>query len=463
MLKAFLNCWKTEELRKRILLTAGIVILCRIAANIPCPGVDPMALKEYVGKYAASSGSGMLGMLDMFSGGALQKFAIATLGIMPYISASIIMQLLTKTLPSLEKLSREGEAGVRKITQYTRYLTLLICLIQGSLAAFAMINPAKIGLPDPKTPLVYLLSEAPILGFIPPHIPFVIMTLVVLTCGTMVLMWLGEQITEKGIGNGISIIITINIIARLPQALLTLFDAVNTGTIGGMNFKLVHLLILIGIFLIVVAATVILTQGQRKIPIQIAKGGRGGTASTQGKTTYLPLKVNHAGVMPIIFAGAILTVPGMLCRMIPVLQPYAPYFGYGEPVYIMCYAILILAFTYFWVATQFNPIQTSDNLKREGAFISGIKPGQPTADFLDSTMTKITFAGSIFLTSLAIFPMFLYSGFRIPNVVATFFGGTSLLIIVGVILDTLSQIESHLVTRNYDGFLDKGRLRSRNG
>ncbi len=461
MFSAFINSFKVEELRKRIFFTAIVVILCRIAANIPCPGVDPQALNLYVAENLSNSAGSMLGMFDLFSGGALQKFAIATLGIMPYISASIIMQLIVPVIPSLEKISREGEAGRQKITQYTRYLTLVICIFQGIMAAIAMINPGRINLPVPKKALVYLLSDEPILGFISPELPFIVMTVIVLTCGTMVLMWLGEQITEKGIGNGISLIITINIIARMPQAAYSLYELViSKGAVGGINFKMVHLLILLLIFVLVTAATVLLTQGQRKIPIQMARAGRG--RSIQSGTTYMPLKVNFAGVMPIIFAGAILMVPTMVCGFVPFLNEYAVYFAYGKPSYVMFYAIMILLFTYFWVANQFNPIQISENLKREGAYIPGIKPGQPTADFLDSTMTKITFSGSLFLTALAVFPMLLGTGFQIPPLVSSFFGGTSLLIIVGVVLDTLSQMESHLTERNYDGFLEGASIKGRN-
>lgn len=449
MLSAFANSLKIKELRSRIFFTAGIIILCRLSANIPCPGVDPQALKIYFDQFGAGSATGsFMGMFDLFSGGALQKFAIATLGIMPYISASIIMQLLMPVIPSLEKLAREGDAGRQKINQYTRYLTVLICIMQGSMAAMAMINPARVGLPTPEMPLV-IKSGA----------PFIIMTVIVLTCGTMILMWLGEQITERGIGNGISIIITVNIIARMPAACYSLYDLAFSGSLTGARFRPVHVLILFLIFAIVTAATIALTQGQRRIPIQMAKRIVGFN-KMKGGSTYMPLKVNFSGVMPIIFAGAILVFPSMLIRWIPYVRGYAVYFVYGSTFYMVLYGVMILLFSYFWVANQFNPIQIADNLKKEGAYIPGIRPGKPTADFLDNTMTRITLAGAIFLTALAIFPMLLYKGFEIPFVIASFFGGTSLLIIVGVMLDTLSQMESHLVMRNYDGFLSKGKVKS---
>ncbi len=456
MFSAFVNAFKIKELRKKIFFTAGVIVLCRIAANIPCPGVDTKNLKTYFDSFGADSAAGQfMGMFDLFSGGALQQFAIGALGIMPYISASIIMQLLVPVVPSLEKLSREGEVGRGRINQYTRYLTILICIVQGAMAAVAMGNPSNLGLPapDPGAPLV----TNPGLGFI-------LMSVCILTAGTMILVWLGERITEHGIGNGVSIIITINIIERLPQALVGLYEMMVSGaTAGGTRFRLVHLFILFMLFVAVTALTVILTQGQRRIPIQMAKKIVG--SKMTGGSTYIPLKVNFPGVMPIIFAGAILIFPGILLRAIPVpsIQRLAVYFGHDTYTYMVCYALLILIFSYFWVANMFNPLQVADNLKKEGAYIPGIRPGKPTSDFLDFSMTRVTFAGALFLLGLAIIPMLLYKWFKIPYNVASFFGGTSLLIIVGVTIDTLSQMESHLVMRNYDGFLKRGRLRSRRG
>ncbi|MCF6174972.1 MAG: preprotein translocase subunit SecY [Victivallaceae bacterium] len=449
MIKAFFNAFKIKELRKRLLFTAGIIILVRVAASIPCPGVDPAALADYFEKFGSSGAGGMfVSMFDMFTGGALQKFAIATLGIMPYISASIIMQLMVPVLPSLEKMSREGESGRQKITQYTRYLTVLICIVQGTMAAMAMINPGKIGLPVPETSLVF-----------DGGVGFIFMTVTILTASTMIMMWLGERITERGLGNGVSIIITINIIARLPSALVQLVQmAMKGATDSGATFKPVHLLLLLVVFALVTAATILLTQGQRRIPIQMVRKSYGN--EMQSNSTYLPLKVNFAGVMPIIFAGAIMMVPGFLFNFLKWYNMSA-FFRYGGFGYMLAYGLMIMGFSYFWVANQFNPIQISDNLKKEGAFIPGIRPGNATADFLDKTMTRVTFAGSLFLTALAIFPMFLYNSFKIPFMVASFFGGTSLLIMVGVLLDTLSQMESHLTMRNYDGFLKKGKLKSR--
>lgn len=455
MFSAFINAFKVKELKKRILYTAGIIILCRIAANIPCPGVNSENLGKYFEQLAGSAAAGgILNMVDIFSGGALQQFAIGALGIMPYISASIIMQLLAPVVPSLEKLKREGEVGHAKINQYTRYLTIAICLVQGAMASVAMINPERLGLRAPEAPLVS-----------GNHTTFILMSMIILTCGTMILMWFGERITAKGLGNGVSLIITINIIERLPQAIKTLIDMASSGvTSAGGKFRLAHLFLLFIVFAVVTALTVVLTQGVRRVPIQMARKTVGNKMT--GGNTYMPLKVNFPGVMPIIFAGAIMIFPPMILQLL-VKYEWARSAGrFFDPqhwVYLTIYAVLILAFSFFWVANMFNPLQISDNLKKEGAYIPGIRPGQPTADFLDTTMTRVTFAGAVYLTALAIFPTLLTAWLKIPYNVSSYFGGTSLLIIVGVTIDTLSQLESHLVMKNYDGFLSRGRLRNRGG
>ncbi len=451
MFSAFTNSFKIKELRNKILVVLGIIALSRVAANIPCPGVDPVALKAYFEANKQLDSATFMGLFDLFSGGALGHFAIATLGIMPYISASIIMQLLIPVIPSLEKMAREGDSGRQKITQYTRYLTVIICIVQGGMAAMAMINPGRLGLPPAQN---LVLNPGP---------AFVFMTIIILTCGTMFLMWLGEQITHYGIGNGASMIITVSIVSRMPASFFHLFDMARSGQseMGG-KFTLVHVMILFIIFALVTAATILLTQGQRRVPIQMAKRIVGFN-KMKGGTTYMPLKVNFSGVMPIIFASAILMFPPMLLSAIPseITRSMATLFQHDSFSYMVIYGLMILVFSYFWVANQFNPIQISENLKKEGAYIPGIRPGKPTAEFLDHTMTRITLAGAIFLTALALFPTVLYTKMSIPYMIASFFGGTSLLIIVGVMLDTLSQMESHLVMRNYDGFLKRGRLRSR--
>ena len=455
MFKAFINAFKIKELRNRILFSAAVVIVCRVAANIPCPGVNTANLKVYFDKLSQETAGNFLGMIDLFSGGALQQFAVGALGIMPYISASIIMQLLVPVLPSLERLKREGEAGMNKINQYTRYLTIVICVIQGAMTAIAMTHPERLGLPSalPGQPLVSGNVSA-----------FVFFSVIILTCGTMILMWLGEKITDNGIGNGVSIIITIGISDRLPKSIAQLYDMWQSGgAVGGGRFRTPHVLLLIIIFAVVTALTIILCQGVRKVPIQMARKTVGNKVA--GGSTYMPLKVNFPGVMPIIFAGAILMFPPMILRLIPnaTIAALQQYFNHGSYSYMLMYGALIIAFSYFWVSNMFNPVQIADNLKKEGAYVPGIRPGKPTCDYLDELMTLITFAGAIFLCALSVFPMLLTMWLNIPYAVASFFGGTSLLIIVGVTIDTLSQMESLLVMKNYEGFLQRGRLRSRRG
>ena len=457
MWRAFLNILKVKELRNRLMFTALIIVLVRVASNIPCPGVDPAALERFIKGVAANgSDGGFMALIDLFSGGALAHFALGALGIMPYITASIILQLLVPVIPQLEKMQREGETGRQKITQYTRYLTIIVCVVQGAMVALAMVNPSKLGLPVPAEPLF--------LGSVKVFVP---VTVLVITCTTMVFTWLGEQITERGIGNGVSLIITINIVSRLPHSVIELINmAVKGTTPDGATFKSVHLLLLLIVFCAVTAATIMLSQGYRRVPIQMVRKTVG--KQLMGGSTYMPLKVNFANVMPIIFAGAIMMIPGyvfqtMAAKSGGVWMTLATFFRQDGPGYMFVYSVLILAFSFFWVANQFNPLQIADNLKKEGAYIPGISPGQPTADYLDGAMTRVTAGGAIFLLALAIFPMVLYSSFRIPFMVAQFFGGTSLLIMVGVVLDTMSQLESHLTMRHYDGFLKSGRLRNRSG
>jgi len=452
MFKAFLNLWKVKELRTRLLFTMLIIVLVRVASNIPCPGVDPAALEAYISKITAGSDAGgLMAMIDIFSGGALAHFALGALGIMPYITASIILQLLVPVIPQLEKLSRQGDTGRQQISQYTRYLTIVVCLIQGIMVSMAMTDPTRLSLP-----------AAPQGGlFVGNASWFVLVNTVVLTCTTMVFMWMGEQVTERGIGNGVSIIITINIISRLPHAVIELVQMAMQGeTPDGTSFRPVQLLLLLAVFAVVTAATILLSQGYRRVPIQMIRKTVGNQIANS--STYMPLKVNFANVMPIIFAGAIMMIPDFLFRYLG-WQQMQVLFQHGGTCYMITEGLLILVFSYFWVANQFNPIQIADNLKAQGAYIPGITPGQATADFLDSTMTRVTFGGAVFLMALALFPMFLYSNFRIPFMVAQFFGGTSLLIMVGVVLDTMRQLESHLTMRHYDGFLKSGRLRGRSG
>lgn len=454
MFKAFVNLFKIKEMRDRIFYTMLVIVICRIAANIPCPGVNTQNLNDYFEAFQQQNQSAgqFVGLINLFSGGALQKFAVGALGIMPYISASIIMQLLVPVLPSLERLKREGEAGVNKINQYTRYLTIIICIIQGAMTALAMMQPERLGLPAPTAPLVNSGNT------------FILFSVIILTCGTMILMWLGEKITDKGIGNGVSIIITIGIIDRLPSAIMQLIEMYQSGgTAAGGQFRLAHVFLLLMLFAVVTALTIVLTQGMRRVPIQMARKTIGNRMT--GGSTYMPLKVNFPGVMPIIFAGSIMMFPPMIFRVIPnsTIQGWGVYFAYGSYSYLVIYGILIILFSYFWVSNMFNPVQISDNLKKEGAYIPGIRPGKPTCDYLDEVMTCITFAGAFFLLGLSVLPMLLTMWLKIPHEVSSFFGGTSLLIIVGVVIDTLSQMESMLIMKNYEGFLERGRLQSRRG
>lgn len=455
MLSAYLNCYKIPELRKRLLFTFGMVVLCRLVCFIPCPGVNPAELAKLLGSLGGAQGEGgLLDVMNMFSGGAIEKFAVGALGIMPYISASIILQLMTPVIPQLERMMREGESGRQKYNQMMRYVTLVICIIQGVLFATAMVKSGGDSAGGTKVAQM--------------GIGFIIMTVISLTAGAMLVMWLGEMITERGIGNGASIIITVNIIARLPGALASLFKLVFSGTVtGDAQITPVHLVILLALFFLVTAGAIALTQGQRKIPVcyatrRVSSVGQ----STSVQTSYLPLRVNYSGVMPIIFAGAILSFPTMFLRFLPnwpVVGWIASLFQHGSATYVTMYGIMILVFSFFWVANQFNPIKIADDLQKQSGYIPSIQPGNATAEFLDKSMTRITFAGAIFLTVLAVFPMILSNALDINPMIAQFFGGTSLLIIVGVGLDTLRQMESYLLARHYDGFMEKGKIKSRRG
>ncbi len=447
MLSAFTNSFKIPELRARILFTLGIIFVCRIVANVPTPGVDAAALRRIIEDIQGQVGGGFLGWIDMFSGGALANCAVGALGIMPYISASIIMQLMTAIIPTLERLAREGDVGRQKLIQYSRYLTLLLCLIQGYFWAVMLENPAQLGINQPIV--------------LAPGIGFRLLTVVTMTGGTMLLMWLGEQITSRGIGNGISLIITISIISRLPGAVnatMNMFRRVE----GVTQFSPFHLVGMLVMLFLVIAGTIAVTQAQRRVPIQYAKRVVGRKVYG-GQNTYMPLRINYSGVMPIIFAQSILMFPAAILKRIPMdfAQQLGDDLVRGGTVYMILYGLMILFFSYFWVATQFNPIQIADDLKKHGGYVPGIRPGRPTAEFLDQTMTRITLAGAVFLTVIAVIPSIMAQQFGVPWVVASFFGGTSLLIVVGVVLDTMRQVESHLLMRHYDGFLTKGKLRGR--
>jgi len=438
--ETFTNIFKIQELRERLLFTAAILVVVRIGSHITLPGVDASVLADYMRR---SSEGTLFGLYDLFVGGAFSNAAIFALGIMPYISSSIVIQLLGAVVPYFQKLQKEGEDGRKKITQYTRYGTVFICLLQGS--------GVVVKLESTVTPL------GPIVPVAVSAFGFALSTILILTAGTIFMMWLGEQITERGIGNGISLIIFIGIIARFPASILDEYQLI----LGGRNI-IVELVILV-LMGFIVAGVVLVTQGTRRIPVQYAKRVIGRKVYG-GVTQYIPLRVNTAGVMPIIFAQAIMFVPQIIFQFFPesefVATLSSDWFSYSSWTYSFIYGLMIVFFTYFYTAIAFNPKDVADNMKKQGGFIPGIRPGTHTSEFVDNILTKITLPGSIFLAIVAILPTLMIKMGVTPGF-ASFFGGTSLLIIVGVALDTLQQVESHLLMRHYDGFMKSGKLRGR--
>ncbi len=459
MISAFTNIFKIPELRQRVLFTLAMIVIIRAGSAITTPGVNAEILREWFRNVAdAQSAGGVASLFNLFSGGALAHCAIFSLGIMPYISASIMLQLLTAVVPHLGKLARE-DGGRRKIMQYTRYSTIALCLFQGYLLAKSFENPQANpflpGIMDTITRLGLDLVPEPGLGF-------QLMTVVTMTSGTMFLMWLGDQITERGIGNGVSLIITVGILAQLPAGLIQAWRTFVPSAAGAQASVSPIVLVLLCLFLVfVIAAVIAVTQAQRKISIQYAKRVVGRKVYG-GQTQYMPLKINYAGVMPIIFAQAILLFPSTIINMAfpqsRTAQEIANLLAVGWLHYVL-YGAMIFFFSYFWVATQFQPVQIADDLKKYGGFIPGVRPGKPTADFLDFTMSRLTCAGAIFLTVIAVLPQLLAQALQVPYMTAQFFGGTGVLIIVGVVLDTMRQVETHLLQRHYDGFLRKGKIR----
>ncbi len=448
MFEAFVNMFRIPELRKKILFTLGILIVYRLGCLLPCPGVNIEGLAAMMGQGGALSQ--VFGVVSMLSGGALSKATIFALGIMPYISATIIFQLLTGVIPTLEKLRKEGEPGLKKIRQYERYTTVAICFVQ----AILMIRFLQAG-KDPTTHDPLFIGNN-----------FVAMVdIIAMTAGTMLMMWLGDQITQHGVGNGISLIIMAGIIDRLPIAI---YDAIrNTGT---GNLTPGTLIFLVVAFVVVVGGVVIMTQGQRRIPVQQAKMTRGRRVFG-GQRQYLPFRVNHSGVMPVIFASTLLIFPTLICQAMsgvtmfggqPFLWMHEHLFVRGSSwVYVTLYILLIYFFSYFWTSIMFKPKDLSENLQDYGSFIPGIRPGPRTAEYLENVMTHITLAGSTFLAAVAIFPQVLQSVLNVGWQMAGFYGGTSLLIVVGVALDLVEKIESHLMMRHYEGFMRKGKIRGR--
>jgi len=432
----FQNIFKIPELKKRIIYTLALLSVYRIGVHVPAPGIDSTALASF---FAKAKGT-LLGLFDMFSGGALERLSVFALGIMPYISASIILQLLTVVIPHLERLSKEGEQGRKKITQYTRYGTVVLSIIQG----FGI----SIGLESMTAP-----GGAPIV--ISPGWQFRLMTVITLTAGTAFIMWLGEQITERGIGNGISLIIFAGIVARMPQAIGNTFRLLSTGEVG-----IFPILILVVLMVAVVGFIIYVEQGQRRIPVQYAKRVVG-RKMYGGQSTHLPLKINTSGVIPPIFASSIIMFPATLASFVtvPWMQTVASAMRPGNAAYELLYVGFIFFFCYFYTAVTFNPVDVADNMKKHGGYIPGIRPGKRTADYIDRVLTRITLGGAIYVSAVCVLPSILISRFNVPF----YFGGTALLIVVGVAIDTIAQIESHMLTRHYEGFLKKGgtRLKSR--
>lgn len=462
MVSAFLNSVKIPELRRRILFTLAVIVVVRLGAAIATPGINPAVLQDWFRTSSQTSGGGVAALFNLFSGGALENCAVFSLGIMPYISASIMLQLLTAVIPSLSRMSRE-DGGRQKIMQYTRYATVILCVFQGYLLAVSFQHPESYhtmlpGITETTARLGIPLVDN--LGW-----SFRVITVLTLTSGTLFLMWLGDQITDRGIGNGISLIITIGIVARLPAALAQAWKTFVPSGPGaaGSQVSPAVLVLMVAFLFIVIAAVIAVTEGVRKITVQYAKRVVG-RKMYGGQTQYMPLKVNYAGVMPIIFAWALLLFPTTIVQLAfknsRTAKMIADNLSSGWMHYVVLSA-MIFFFSYFWVATQFQPSQIADDLKKYGGYIPGVRPGKPTADFLDFTMTRLTFAGAIFLTAIAILPSLLSQGLHVPVITAQFFGGTSLLIIVGVMLDTMRQVETHLIQRHYDGFLRKGRIRGK--
>ncbi|MBU1207600.1 MAG: preprotein translocase subunit SecY [Proteobacteria bacterium] len=434
MFQGFQNIPKIPELKRRIIITLLLLAVYRIGVHVPTPGIDAAALSAF---FAQAKGT-LFSFIDMFSGGAFERLSVFALGIMPYISSSIILQLLTVVVPHLERLSKEGEAGRKKITQYTRYGTVLLSLIQGfgiSVGLERMTGPG---------------GELVVMD---PGWAFRLMTMITLTAGTAFIMWLGEQITERGIGNGISLIIFAGIIARLPTAISNSARLIRTGEMG-----ILITLFLIVLMVAVVGAIIYVERGQRRIPVQYAKRIVG-RRMYGGQSTHLPLKVNTAGVIPPIFASSIIMFPATIASFVdhPWMKAVSAQLAPGSLIYELIYVGFIFFFCYFYTAVTFNPTDVADNMRKYGGYIPGLRPGQKTAEFVDRVLTRLTFSGAVYVSAICVLPSILITNFYVPF----YFGGTALLIVVGVALDTVGQIESHMLMRHYEGFMKRGRIKGR--
>jgi preprotein translocase subunit SecY len=440
MLKGFQSVFKIPDLKNRILFTLGILLLYRIGCHIPTPGINAEALKEWFDQ----SRNTLFGLYDIFAGGAFSKAAIFGLGIMPYISASIILQLLGAVVPYFQRLQKEGEEGRKKITQLTRYGTVFIASMQalGASLFLESLPPTRLGIP-----------AVPF-----PGIGFKLLVMITMCAGTILIMWMGEQITERGIGNGISLIIFIGIVDRFPRAVLDEIKQVTSGTQNAMKE-----LFLFAVLLCLIAVVIMITEGTRKIPVQYAKRVIGRKVYG-GQSTYIPIRVSGFGVMAIIFAQSLMFVPQTVRQFFPkneTLQNILSYFDLAHPIYWFFYGLLILFFTYFYAAIAFNPVDVAENMQKYGGFIPGVRPGKKTAEYIDHVISRIMFPAALFFAFVAIMPYFVSKYFHVTPGFSGFFGGTSLLIMVGVALDTLQQLESHLLMRHYEGFMKSGRIRGR--
>src|ERR1700722_2155603 len=434
MLEGVSGASRIPELRRRLLFTAAMLAVYRIGVSVPTPGIDGQALASF---FDAAS-STLFGYVNLFSGGAFERFSVLALGIMPYISVAIILDLLKIGWPYLDELYKEGEAGRRKISQYTRYGTVGLAIIQGTMIAYSL---ERIQAPGGGTVVYH------------PGPSFIVMTVITVTAGTIFLMWIGEQITERGVGNGISLIIMSGIVARIPSAIGTTVQFVREG-----EMSIFLLIFILFIAVAVTAGIVYVETGQRRIPIQCARRVVGRRVYG-GQSSHLPLKVNTSGVIPPIFASSLLVVPATLATFVPFLKPYASYLTPGGFYYDLVYVALIFFFCYFYTSVTFYPVDVADNLKKYGGFIPGIRPGRFTADYIDRVLSRITLGGAIYVSAVCVLPTILIARFNVPF----FFGGTALLIVVGVALDTVAQIETHLLTRNYEGFMRRGRVKTKRG
>ncbi|MBF0187543.1 MAG: preprotein translocase subunit SecY [Magnetococcales bacterium] len=428
------NLGKIPELRRRLLFTLAMLVVYRIGAHVPTPGIDPNALAAF---FAQQQGT-LLGMFNMFSGGALSRLTVFALGIMPYISASIIIQLMTAVFPTLEALKKEGEAGRRKITQYTRYGTVFLSIFQGFGIAYGLESMQAGGMPV----------------VIEPGWSFRLMTVLTLTAGTAFIMWVGEQITARGIGNGISLIIYAGIVANLPVALVNTLQLARTG-----DLQPLFVLFLLVMAVAVTSFIIFMERAQRRITVQYAKRQVSGRRMVGGESSHLPLKVNTAGVIPPIFASSIILFPVTIANFAPWdgLKTFAAYLSPGQIPYMVFYSVAIIFFCYFYTAIVFNPEETADNLRKYGGFVPGIRPGKRTADYLDTILTRLTLVGAIYVAAVCLLPEILIANYNVPF----YFGGTSMLIIVGVTMDTASQIQSFLISRQYEGLIKKSKIRGR--